>query len=98
VQVVEDVVGDGVVLVLEVDELDALLAPVWPRAHQLAQQRGGELDVAPGLGEQAVELRVVRGSAYELGERACHVGESSSKLPAVRDELVKVVTCLPRRA
>jgi hypothetical protein len=58
--VVVDVVGDRVVLVLEVDQLDALLAPVGPRPHQLAQQRRRELDVAPGLRQQAVELRVVR--------------------------------------
>ncbi len=81
-QVVVDVVGDRVVLVLEVHELDPLLAAVRPGAHQLAQQRSGQLDVAAGLGEHPVELGVVRRSTDQLGERACHTAKLVSKVPA----------------
>jgi adenine deaminase len=66
--VVDHVVGHGVVPVLEVGQLGALLRTLWPGAHQLAQEGGGQLDVASGLAEHAVELAVVGLTANQLCE------------------------------
>ena len=78
---VDHVVGDGVVLVLEVDQLDSLLGAVGPGPHELAQERGRERHVAPRLLEHAVELAVVGRAPDQLRQgapAAAHAGHAST--------------------
>jgi hypothetical protein len=87
VEVVRDVVRDRVVGVLELHEPDALLEAVRPRSHQVAQQGGRELHVAPRPAQHPVQLAEVGRAADELrktlGRDGCsHDGTVGTESPA----------------